>query len=117
MVIDTALPNIIRPRPTAEQFARDFSKLKVPDDDIEIARQNTSATKRRVLMRTVPGDGGEAVNTVQQNCNPCSIPGPDSSHETYLTRLPGVNLYRPGNEIFKNKKLIPPSHAMSLKGT
>ncbi|MGH2553651.1 MAG: carboxypeptidase-like regulatory domain-containing protein, partial [Chitinophagaceae bacterium] len=45
MVIDTVyLPaTIIRPRPTPEQFARDFVKNKVPDDDIEIARQNTSA--------------------------------------------------------------------------
>lgn len=62
MVIDTVyLPaTIIRPRPTAEQFARDFANIKVPDDDIEIARQNVSEAKRRVLLRTVPGDGGEA---------------------------------------------------------
>lgn len=62
MVIDTVyLPaTIIRPRPTPEQFARDFAKIKVPDDDIEIARQNISEDKRRVLLRTVPGDGGEA---------------------------------------------------------
>lgn len=62
MVIDTVyLPaTIIKPRPTAEQFARDFVNVKIPDDDIEIARQNTNATKRRILMRTTPGDGGEA---------------------------------------------------------
>jgi len=62
MVVDTVyLPaTIIRPRPTAEQFARDFANIKVPDDDIEIARQNVSEAKRRVLLRTVPGDGGEA---------------------------------------------------------
>ena len=51
---------IIRPRPTAEQFARDFVKSKVDDDDMEVARKNTDATKRRILMKTVPGDGGEA---------------------------------------------------------
>ena len=62
MVIDTVyLPaTIIRPRPTQEQFLRDFVKNKVPDDNIEIARQNISESKRRVLLRTIPGDGGEA---------------------------------------------------------
>jgi len=62
MVIDTVyLPaTIIRPRPTPEQFARDFANNKVPDDDIEIARQNTSAAKRRILIKSTPGDGGEA---------------------------------------------------------
>lgn len=62
MVIDTVyLPaTIIRSRPTAEQFARDFVNSKVPDDNIEVARQNTSTAKRRVLLRTVPGDAGEA---------------------------------------------------------
>ncbi len=62
MVVDTVyLPaTIIRPRPTPEQFARDFANVKVPDDDIEIARQNTSAAKRKILLKTTPGDGGEA---------------------------------------------------------
>ena len=62
MVIDTVyLPaTIIRPRPTAEQFARDFVNTKVDDDEYEIARKNTDATKRRILMKTVPSDGGEA---------------------------------------------------------
>lgn len=62
LVIDTVyLPaTIIKPRPTPEQFARDFANIKVPDDDIEIARQNTSAAKRRVLLQTTPADGGEA---------------------------------------------------------
>lgn len=62
MVIDTVyLPaTIIRPRPTPEQFARDFAKIKVPDDNIEIARQNTSAAKRRIWLQSTPADGGEA---------------------------------------------------------
>ena len=62
MVIDTVyLPaTIIRPRPTADQFARDFVNTKVPDDNIEVARQNISTSKRRVWLRTIPGDGGEA---------------------------------------------------------
>jgi len=62
LVIDTVyLPaTIIRPRPSPEQFSRDFVNTKVPDDDIEIARKNTDVAKRRVLMQTTPGDGGEA---------------------------------------------------------
>ena len=62
MVEDTVyLPaTIIRPRPSRQQFERDFVSTKVPDDDIEIARQNTDAAKRRVLMQNTPADGAEA---------------------------------------------------------
>lgn len=62
MVADTVyLPaTILKPRPTPEQFARDFVNVKVPDDEYEIARKNTSAAKRKILLRTTPGDGGEA---------------------------------------------------------
>lgn len=62
LVQDTVyLPaTIIRPRPTPQQFERDFVNTDVPDDDIEVARQNNSAAKRRALMSTLPGDGGGA---------------------------------------------------------
>ncbi len=53
---------IIRPRPTREQFERDFVNTKVPDDEIEIARQNNDAVKRRVLARGLPSDAREAAN-------------------------------------------------------
>lgn len=53
---------IIRARPTREQFERDFVNNDVPDDGIEIARQNTSEAKRKALMRMLPRDGGEAAN-------------------------------------------------------
>jgi len=61
MVADTVyLPaTIIRPRPTPEQFARDFVNSKVDDDDIEVARKNTDAAKRRILLKSVPGDAGD----------------------------------------------------------
>jgi len=64
MVSDTVyLPaTIIKPRPTREQFERDFVNTTVPDDDIEIARQNTEAAKRRVLLRGLPNDAREASN-------------------------------------------------------
>lgn len=69
MVADTVyLPaTIIRPRPNPAQFARDFVNTKVPDDDIEIARQNTSASKRRALISSTPADGGEATNIQFRN--------------------------------------------------
>ncbi len=64
MVTDTVyLPaTIIKARPTREQFERDFIATDVPDDDIEIARQNTDEAKRRVLARSLPADGKEATN-------------------------------------------------------
>ncbi len=88
MVIDTVyLPaTIIKPRPTPEQFARDFAKIKVPDDDIEIARKNTSAANRRVWMRTVPGDGGEA-SRVQFN--------KIANRAVYQGQMPPMNIFNP----------------------
>ena len=88
MVIDTVyLPaTIIRPRPTADQFARDFAKNKVPDDDIEIARQNTSAAKRRALLRTIPGDGGEATR-IQMN--------KVANRAVYQGQTPPMNIFNP----------------------
>lgn len=88
MVADTVyLPaTIIRPRPTPEQFARDFVNVKVPDDDIEIARQNTSAVKRRVLMQTVPGSGNEAANIQFRNI---------ANKATYYGQTPPQNIFNP----------------------
>jgi hypothetical protein len=88
MVADTVyLPaTIIRPRPTPEQFARDFVKTKVPDDDIEIARRNTNATTRRILMRTIPGDGGEATK-VQFN--------KIANRAVYQGQTPPMNIFNP----------------------
>ena len=88
MVADTVyLPaTIIRPRPTAEQFARDFVSTKVPDDDIEIARRNTDATKRRILMRTVPGDGSEATKIQFNNI---------ANKAVYQDQIPPMNIFNP----------------------
>jgi hypothetical protein len=54
---------IIKPRPTREQFDRDFVNNPVPDDDIEIARQNNSAAKRAILSRGLPANANEAAST------------------------------------------------------
>lgn len=65
MVVDAKyLPaTIIKPRPTREQFDRDFVNNPVPDDDIEIARQNNSAAKRAILARGLPANATEAAST------------------------------------------------------
>jgi hypothetical protein len=34
----------------------------IPADQYEIARQNTEESKRRILERALPRDGGEATN-------------------------------------------------------
>jgi hypothetical protein len=64
MVTDTVyLPaTIIKPRPTREQFERDFVNTDIPADNIEIARQNTEESKRRILSKALPADGGEATS-------------------------------------------------------
>ena len=88
MVEDTAyLPaTIIRPRPTAEQFARDFANTKVPDDDIEIARQNNSSAKRRALLSSTPADGREATNLQMQNI---------ATKATSQGQVPPMNIFNP----------------------
>lgn len=88
MVSDTVyLPmTIIKPRPSPEQFARDFVNTKVPDDDIEIARQNTSEAKRRILMKTTGGDGGEATSLQMRNI---------ATRATYSGQAPPMNIFNP----------------------
>jgi hypothetical protein len=62
MITDTVyLPaTIIKQRPSREQFERDFVNTKVPYDEIEVARNNNSYAKRRLLMSSLPSDGKEA---------------------------------------------------------
>jgi hypothetical protein len=77
---------IIRQRPTPQQFERDFVNTKVPDDDIEIARQNTNEAKRRALMSTTPGDAGEATSLQMRNA---------ANRASYAGQLPPQNLFNP----------------------
>ncbi|MBA2498198.1 MAG: carboxypeptidase-like regulatory domain-containing protein [Chitinophagaceae bacterium] len=88
MVADTVyLPvTIIRPRPTPQQFERDFVKTKVPDDNIEIARQNTDAAKRRALMSSTSADGQEATNLQFRNM---------ANKATYYGQMPPQNIFNP----------------------
>mgnify|MGYP003575564360 CR=1 FL=1 len=88
MVEDTVyLPaTIIRPRPTPQQFERDFVKTKVPDDDIEIARQNNDVAKRRILMQSVPADGAGATALQFRNM---------ANKASYYGQVPPQNIFSP----------------------
>jgi hypothetical protein len=88
MVNDTVyLPaTIIKPRPTPEQFARDFVNTPVPDDDIEIARRNTNAAALRARMNNTPGDGAEAIN---QQFNRVA------QRARYQGQVPPMNIFNP----------------------
>lgn len=99
MIEDTFyLPaTIIKPRPSAEQFARDFVNSKVPDDDIEIARQNNDVAKRRILLQNTPIDGGSAVAMQFRNI---------ANKATYQGQLPPMNIFNPAawSEFIKSWK-------------
>lgn len=88
LVTDTVyLPaTIIRPRPTPEEFARDFVNTKVPDDNIEIARKNTDAAKRKILMQTIPTSGGEAARLQFQKV---------ANQAYYYGQTPPMNIFSP----------------------
>jgi hypothetical protein len=88
MVTDTQyLPvTIIKPRPTREQFERDFVNTQIPADQYEIARQNTEESKRRILARTLPRDGGEAASfNLRQN----------AARGYYYGQAPPQNIFSP----------------------
>lgn len=88
MVTDTMyLPyTIIKPRPTKEQFERDFVNTRVPDDEIEIARQNTDETKRKLLARGLPADAKEAANYYLQQ---------SAQKYYYQGQAPPQNIFNP----------------------
>ena len=77
---------IIKPRPTREQFERDFVNTRVPDDDIEIARQNTDAAKRRVLARSLPANASEAASTYLRQ---------SATRYSYQGQAPPQNIFNP----------------------
>lgn len=96
MVTDTVyLPaTIIRPRPTRQQFERDFVNNKVPDDEIVIAQRNNNAATRRLLMSTLPSDGREASGQYLRQY---------SNKLTYAGQLAPMNILNPfaWNEFIK----------------
>lgn len=88
LVQDTVyLPaTIIKQRPSREQFERDFVNTKVPDDNQEVARKNTSEASRRALLTVYPTDGREAVNYyLRQTAN----------RAYYAGQAPPQNIFNP----------------------
>lgn len=88
LVSDTAyLPaTILKPRPTREQFERDFVNNKAPDDMLETARKNTDEAQRRLLLNSLPADGREAVNYQLRQ---------QSTKAYYSGQLPPMNILNP----------------------
>ncbi|MEN9571705.1 MAG: hypothetical protein RL172_2936 [Bacteroidota bacterium] len=88
MVNDTVYlaATIIKPRPTREQFERDFLSTQFPDDEIETARKNTSENTRRVLIATLPRDGREAASTYLSK---------QAAKNYYSGQLPPQNIFNP----------------------
>jgi len=88
MIADTVyLPaTIIKPRPTPEQFFRDFVNIPIPDDDYETARKNMSEAKRKAWMESTPADGGEAT---QLQLNKIA------TRAVYQGQMPPMNIFNP----------------------
>lgn len=88
MVNDTIYlaATIIKPRPTREQFERDFVNTKIPDDNLEVARKNNDENTRRFLMQTLPQDGREAANNYLSK---------QAAKNYYNGQLPPQNIFNP----------------------
>ncbi|BAV08398.1 CarboxypepD_reg-like domain-containing protein [Filimonas lacunae] len=88
LVNDTVnLPaTILKPRPSREQFERDFANTDIPADQLEIARQNTDEATRRILAATLPKDGREAVNMQLRQ---------QATKYYYNGQQPPINLFNP----------------------
>jgi hypothetical protein len=88
MVTDTVYlaATIIKPRPSREQFERDFVNTKFPDDDLETARKNNSEETRRVLLATLPRDGREAASSYLNK---------QAAKNYYSGQIPPQNIFNP----------------------
>lgn len=88
MVTDTVYlaATIIKPRPTREQFERDFINTQIPDDNLETARKNTDENTRRILMATLPKDGREAAGSYLSK---------QSAKNYYNGQIPPQNIFNP----------------------
>jgi hypothetical protein len=69
----------------------------MPADQLEIARQNTEESKRKILARSLPADGGEAANYTLRN---------HASSYYYAGQTPPQNIFNPfaWNEFIKSWK-------------
>lgn len=88
MVTDTIYlaATIIKARPTRAQFERDFLNAEVPDDYITVARKNTDAATRRVLVATLPTDGRESSSQYLRQA---------ANKAYYAGQAPPMNIFNP----------------------
>ena len=88
MITDTIYlaATIIKPRPSREQFERDFVKTEFPDDNLELARKNNSEETRRVLLATLPRDGREAASSYLNK---------QAAKNYYSGQIPPQNIFNP----------------------
>jgi len=77
---------ILKPRPTRQQFERDFVNSKVDDDMYETARKNTSVAQKRIILSSLPRDGKEAVGASLNQ---------QASRYYYSGQLPPMNILNP----------------------
>ncbi|MFZ1783733.1 MAG: carboxypeptidase-like regulatory domain-containing protein [Ferruginibacter sp.] len=88
MVTDTIYlaATIIKSRPTRAQFERDFLNTEVPDDYITVARKNTNAATRRILLANLPTDGRESSSLYLRQA---------SNKAYYSGQAPPMNIFNP----------------------
>lgn len=88
LVQDTAfLPvAIIRPRPTPEQFARDFVNVAVAEDELEILRKANTPEARRAYLAKLPQDGREITTRQLNNV---------FQKARYQGQVPPMNIFSP----------------------
>lgn len=88
MVQDTFyLPEtIIRPFMTREEFDYAFRNNRIPDDQYELARKNTSDYIMRALAYTLPRDGRESQAMYQQD---------QIKKSFYYGQMPNMKLFDP----------------------
>ena len=67
-------------------LARDFANVSISDDQYEIARKNTNAASRRLLLQTIPGDGGEATRMQMNKI---------ANRAVYQGQAPPINILNP----------------------
>jgi hypothetical protein len=77
---------IIKARPTREQFERDFVRTLVPNDNLEIVRENNNEATRKALMATLPRDAREA-STLYLN--------KEAAKNYYTGQIPPQNILNP----------------------
>lgn len=88
---------IIKPRPTRQQFERDFVNANIPEDEIEIARRNNNEQARRFLIAALPSDAKEATSQYFRQ---------QSVKASYYKQIPPQNIFNPfaWNEFIKSWK-------------